>query len=73
MGNASSGETRGRKTASKGGGGKGSSIATEEGSGSSSRKEEVEARVEHQKGLGFLAAGRHEDALKAFDESLKFR
>lgn len=49
------------------------SAGDEPGIESRSRKEEVEAGVENRKGLTLLATHRYDDALVAFDESLKLR
>jgi len=77
MGNtASSGKGKdGPSMGGRKGGASGSSPMLDEDStiASTSRKEDVEAGVQHRKGLVFLQNQRYDDALKAFDESLKFR
>jgi hypothetical protein len=76
MGNAAAGG-KGTKGATKGGGKLGASASSniwaDDYVAPSSHKEEVEAGVQHRKGLVFLENRRYDDALKAFDESLKFR
>ncbi len=49
------------------------SVAAEESIVSNSRKEEVEAGVQNRKGLVFMQNHRYDDAMQAFDDSLKFR
>ena len=76
MGNeASSGKGKdGTKKGVRSGGASTSKLGVQEESiASASRKEDVEAGVQHRKGLVFLQNHRYDDALQAFDESLKFR
>jgi hypothetical protein len=76
MGNSASGvgDGRGKKKASVAGKGPNGSVAMIDDSiVSNSHKEETEARVQNTKGLGLLVTGRYDEAVAAFDESLKFR